>query len=130
MRRLGVAVLVLVAAASVLFFAFAKTYRVPGYAMTPSLRPGDRVLAFRFVGPVAPQRGDIVAFNVAGDRCGSPEKVVFVQRVARRTRERFVMRGDNRRHACDSRVFGPVLRDELVGEVVAVYWPPSRWGLR
>ena len=39
----------------------------------------------------------------------------------------FVM-GDNRGNSWDSRVFGPVARDDLRGRVVAVLWPPSRAG--
>jgi signal peptidase I len=131
MKGVGIAAAVLLVAAVALFFAFAEAYRVPGRAMTPSLRPGDRILVLRFVGPVKPGRDDIVAYNVAGDRCGSPRNVVFVHRVARRARlGRFVMWGDNRRQACDSRVFGPVPREALIGRAVAVYWPPSHWGLR
>ena len=43
---------------------------------------------------------------------------------------RFVMLGDNRTHSCDSRVWGTVPRENLIGKVFAVYWPPSRLGLR
>jgi signal peptidase I len=131
MKRLGVAVLVLLVAAGGLALAFAKAYRVPGYAMSPSLRPGDRVLVFRFAGPIEPDRGDIVAYNTSGTRCGTFGKVVYLHRLARQDRSgRYVMRGDDRRHACDSRTFGPVRRKDLIGEVVAIYWPPSRWGFR
>jgi signal peptidase I len=130
-KRLGVVLLVLLAAASVVAFAFTRTYRVPGYSMSPSLRAGDRVLVFKFVGPVKPNRGDIVAYNASGIRCGAAAKVVFIHRVTRHTRAgRFVVRGDNRRASCDSRLLGPVPRDDLIGQVVAVYWPPSRWGFR
>jgi signal peptidase I len=130
-KRLGVVLLVLVAAASALAFVFARAYRVPGYAMSPALRPGDRVLVLKFVGPVKPDKGDIVAYNTSGIRCGAAAKAVFLHRVTRRTRAgRFVLRGDNRRASCDSRVLGAVPRDRLIGQVVAVYWPPSRWGFR
>ena len=40
------------------------------------------------------------------------------------------MMGDNRTQSCDSRVWGPVPRDNLIGEVFAVYWPPQRIGFR
>jgi signal peptidase I len=121
----------LLVAAVVAFFLFVELYRVPANAMTPSLRPGDRILVLHFVGSVKPDRGEIVAYRVPGSECGSPVGSVFVHRVARKTRAgRFIVRGDNRRHSCDSRVFGPVRRGELIGEVVAVYWPPSRWGFR
>jgi signal peptidase I len=34
--------------------------------------------------------------------------------------------GDNRKFSCDSRRWGPVPRDDLIGQVFATYWPPSR----
>ena len=38
--------------------------------------------------------------------------------------------GDNRAASCDSRVWGPVPRANLIGEVFFVYWPPTRLGFR
>ena len=38
--------------------------------------------------------------------------------------------GDNRAQSCDSRVWGPVPRRNLIGEVFFVYWPPNRLGFR
>jgi signal peptidase I len=37
--------------------------------------------------------------------------------------------GDNRQFSCDSRRWGTVERSELIGKVVAVYWPPNRISL-
>lgn len=34
--------------------------------------------------------------------------------------------GDNRNNSGDSRVFGPVKEDEIIGEAFAVYWPVGR----
>ena len=39
----------------------------------------------------------------------------------------FVM-GDNRGSSRDSRVFGPVDVDDIVGRAFSVIWPPSNWG--
>lgn len=39
----------------------------------------------------------------------------------------FVM-GDNRTRSLDSRTFGPISRDEIVGRAFVIIWPTSRWG--
>ena len=42
----------------------------------------------------------------------------------------YVMLGDNREHSCDSRAWGTVPRDLVIGKVFAVYWPPGRISFR
>jgi signal peptidase I len=44
--------------------------------------------------------------------------------------DRYLMLGDNRQQSCDSRRWGYVPRDNLIGPVFAVYWPPKRIDLR
>jgi signal peptidase I len=36
------------------------------------------------------------------------------------------MMGDNRAQSCDSRRWGAVPRDNIIGKVFAIYWPPQR----
>jgi len=38
--------------------------------------------------------------------------------------------GDNRAQSCDSSVFGPVHEDDVIGRLVATYWPPNRISFR
>jgi signal peptidase I len=38
----------------------------------------------------------------------------------------YFMMGDNRSQSCDSREWGSVPRQNLIGEVFATYWPPNR----
>jgi signal peptidase I len=40
----------------------------------------------------------------------------------------YFLMGDNRTDSKDSRAFGPVARDQLVGRAFARYWPPGRIG--
>jgi signal peptidase I len=42
----------------------------------------------------------------------------------------YIMLGDNRTLSCDSRMWGTVPRENFIGKVFAVYWPPSRISLR
>ena len=41
--------------------------------------------------------------------------------------EYFVM-GDNRGNSRDSRVFGPIHSDDIVGRAWIIYWPVANWG--
>jgi signal peptidase I len=42
----------------------------------------------------------------------------------------YFMMGDNRSQSCDSRTWGAVPRDKLIGIVFFVYWPPDRISFR
>jgi signal peptidase I len=52
-----------------------------------------------------------------------PDKAYGPQRVPSNS---YFMMGDNRSQSCDSREWGAVPRDDLIGRVFATYWPPNR----
>ncbi|HZT92348.1 MAG TPA: signal peptidase I [Gaiellaceae bacterium] len=45
-------------------------------------------------------------------------------------KDNYFMMGDNRASSCDSRAWGTVPKNDLIGEVFATYWPPSRITIR
>ena len=121
----------------------ALPWAVAGRSMMPALKPGDRVIVDLWTyGHRAPRPGEIVLFH------GPPPRAVpLVKRVvpppARDGAGRVVgvpgpdgepgadtvwVVGDNRHWSEDSRQFGPVPRDAIVGRVAWRYWPPSRAG--
>lgn len=40
----------------------------------------------------------------------------------------YYMMGDNRGASADSRVWGPVPEDNMIGRAFGTYWPPNEWG--
>jgi signal peptidase I len=94
---------------------------VRGTSMTPSLRPGDRLLALRLRRP--PRVGDVV---LAPDPRAPHRELV--KRVAAVGPKGIELRGDNRGATTDSDTFGPLERSAIRWRVVARYWPPQRIG--
>lgn len=121
----------------------ARPWVVAGRSMSPALGPGDRVVVDLWTyRHREPRPGEVVLF-----RGPPPRRTALVKRVAE-PRQRGAFRvsaevwgaetapgragvwvlGDNRRSSEDSRRFGAVPRDAIVGRVVWCYWPPSRAG--
>jgi signal peptidase I len=57
-----------------------------------------------------------------GERCRLPREITIPP-------DHYFMMGDNRGASDDSRFWGPVPREWIIGKAFATYWPPKRVGL-
>lgn len=57
-----------------------------------------------------------------GDACDLPDEITIPP-------DHYFMMGDNRGASDDSRFWGPVPEDWIIGKAFATYWPPRRVGL-
>src|SRR6266508_3460943 len=101
---------------------------VRGDSMRPTLDPGQRIA----VGPVrgALRRGEVVLLRRAGLEMvkrvvGLPGEHVRLLDV-RLGGDELAVLGDSRGHSTDSRSFGAVPSEDVIGIVRFAYWPPRR----
>jgi signal peptidase I len=104
-------------------------YAIPSASMAPTLLEGDHIVVTRCLG--APERGDVVVFRVPGSGelmvkrvAGLPGDAVDAgggRTVIVPAGTVFVI-GDNRQDSFDSRHWGPVPRDLIVGRARVVLW--------
>ena len=89
-------------------------YQVEGESMTPALSPAERVLvnkAAYWFGP--PKAGDVVV--VRDPR--QPARLLIKRIEGPAEDESYRVLGDNPDASTDSRAFGPVRREQIVGKV-------------
>ncbi len=100
-----------------------RAYLVSGRSMEPAYREGDYLLVDRRAYRSAmPHRFDVVVAR----HPANPE-IEVVKRVQRVDLHRAIwIEGDNAAESTDSRDYGPLTRDALVGKVLFRYWPLNR----
>lgn len=91
---------------------------VAGESMSPSLRPGDWLLV-----RTPPS---LVAGRVVLARRPDRPQLLVVKRLKQVVEGGWWLVGDNALASDDSRVFGPVPVELIIGSVVFRYGPPSR----
>ena len=86
--------------------------------------PGDRlsIRDGRVILNGRPQRESFAEPCGGGDGCTYPRTVTIPP-------DHYFMMGDNRGSSDDSRFWGPVPNDWVIGKAFATYWPPDRLGL-
>jgi nickel-type superoxide dismutase maturation protease len=89
-----------------------RRFRVKDRSMEPEIREGDHVLVNRLSYVLSrPREGDVVVVR-------HPEEGRYlVKRIVRVDEEGFFILGDNRDYSVDSRQFGPVPKELIIGRV-------------
>ncbi|MGH9040923.1 MAG: nickel-type superoxide dismutase maturation protease [Acidimicrobiia bacterium] len=98
-----------------------RRIEISGESMAPTLEPGDRILVVR---AGRPRPGDIVA-------CVDPREPnrTIVKRVAGVDGQEYTILGDNFDASTDSRHFGPINANSIIGHVIFRYFPERRVGV-
>jgi signal peptidase I len=88
--------------------------------------PGDRIAIVRGHAVVNGERKDEDYIQECpapeADDCNFPQAITVPE-------DHWYMMGDNRGASADSRFWGPVPHDYIIGGAFATYWPPKRIGL-
>jgi nickel-type superoxide dismutase maturation protease len=86
-------------------------FKVIGHSMEPGIKNGEIVLASSlFYLFKNPQIGDIVAFKDTGK--------ILIKRIMNISKGKYFLEGDNRKDSLDSRKFGLVPKQKILGKVI------------
>lgn len=117
----------LFAALSYLTIRFARSrfgqFAVRGHSMEPTFADGDFITALEVPGSANLKPGALVVIR---DPRGSDREMVKRVSEAMPNGDLVVL-GDSPGQSTDSRHFGPVPRDLIIGRVVLRYWPLTRF---
>ena len=104
------------------FLGRRRLFQVEGDSMLPALQPKQRLLVkLRSHGGLSPSPGTVVVCHHPSDL-----NLVITKRVWQSNDGWLELRGDNPAASSDSRQFGQVSLEQVIGEVTAVIPPTGR----
>jgi signal peptidase I len=96
------------------------------------LRPNERDFIKRVIGvpgdTVEVRDGQVYVNGVPLDEPYLNQRTLSTMASRRVEAGRYFVLGDNRNNSSDSRAFGTIAAEDIVGRAWLVYWPPADWG--
>ena len=146
----GAIIVVAVLVAFVVRTYIVQTFYIPSGSMEPTLQVGDRILVSKLSTEFGSVHiGDILVFKrppkencggapvpflvkrvigLPGDHLTSKGNTIYVNGDLVVPPGKYFMMGDNHGDSCDSRYWGPLPANLVVGKAVLRIWPLSRFG--
>lgn len=85
-------------------------FTVQGSSMEPTLKPGQKIISLNWL--ISPKKGDLVAVENGGR--------LMVKRVEKINGKSVYVVGDNQKMSTDSREFGWVKTNKIIGKIIFV----------
>jgi len=83
-------------------------FRISDRSMLPNFKEGDYVLVLKIYFSL--KSGDVIVFERNGK--------FLIKRIEQITNGKYFVAGDNRRLSKDSRHFGPITKEQIIGKVL------------
>lgn len=87
-------------------------FKITGHSMEPTLKQNELIIIssipYLFKNP---RINDIVAIK-------SKENKIFIKRIKKITKNNYIVLGDNKNDSFDSRNFGPIKKEEIIGKYI------------
>ncbi len=122
-----------------IFFLMGETFEVSGDSMTPTLESGQEVFAENITSKFSPiKKGDIIVFTLkTGEEhilikrvYGLPgDELEVDQRSYKVPNDSYFVLGDNEAKSTDSRSFGYIKSENILGRALFIFRPISKFRL-
>src|SRR3989344_6532313 len=95
-------------------------FKIEGHSMEPAIKAGQYFLVLNFTGPKV---NDIIIVK------HQKKSIFLVKRVKAVLKEgKYLVEGDNPGHSEDSRKFGAIKEEQIVGKLSFCFWPLQKFG--
>ncbi len=98
--------------------------KISGHSMTPLINHGDWILVNLNIKPDNLKANDIILFE---DPVNNDLLIKRIKSIKAKTDKEFFVIGDNTHDSYDSRKFGYIKKESIIGTPVLRYWPLNQF---